>query len=91
MEPRAGEPGRQPGGSAHHRGLPGPAGQRARPAGAELREHAPAGGAEAGPAAADRAHLMTRAPLGAMVKHHAHLSEAHTAGVVARMNAAMFS
>ena len=34
---------------------------------------------------------MTRAPLGAMVKHHAHLSEAHTAGVVARMNAAMFS
>ena len=26
----------------------------------------------------------------AMVKRYAHLSEAHTAGVVARMNAAMF-
>ncbi len=34
---------------------------------------------------------MTRAALGAMVKRYAHLSEAHTAGVVARMHAAMVS
>jgi hypothetical protein len=48
-----GQPGRTPGGSAHHRRLPSHAGQPARAAGAELCEHAAAAGPEAGQAAAD--------------------------------------
>src|SRR5207245_10826766 len=61
MEPGARECGHESGGSTDYRRLPGPAGDPARPAGAELCEHAPAAGAETGQAAAPgRDDVITR-------------------------------
>ena len=61
VEPGQGEPDRQPGGPAHHRGVSPPAGHAAGTVGAELCQHAATAGTEAGTApAADGDALIPR-------------------------------